>query len=89
MLRWLIDASLRNRFLVLFLAGLAIVAGGWAASRLPIDAVPDITNRQVQINTVVPSLAPEEVEAQVTFPSRRPLPELRARLHSLTVAQRL
>ena len=68
MLRWLIDASLRNRFLVLFLAGLAIVAGGWAASRLPIDAVPDITNRQVQINTVVPSLAPEEVEAQVTFP---------------------
>ena len=68
MLRWLIDASLRNRFLVLFLAGLAIVAGGWAASRLPIDAVPDITNRQVQINTVVLSLAPEEVEAQVTFP---------------------
>jgi heavy metal efflux system protein len=68
MLRWLINASLRNRFLVLFLTALAIVAGGWAGNRLPIDAVPDVTNRQVQINTVVPSLAPEEIEAQVTFP---------------------
>jgi len=68
MLKWVIEASLRNRFLVLFLAALAVVAGVLAATRLPIDAVPDITNRQVQINTVAPSLAPEEVEAQVTFP---------------------
>jgi cobalt-zinc-cadmium resistance protein CzcA len=35
---------------------------------LPIDAVPDITNRQVQINTLQPGLSPEEIEAQVTFP---------------------
>jgi len=45
MLRWLIEASLRNRFLVLLLAALAIIAGGFAVTRLPIDAVPDITNR--------------------------------------------
>src|SRR5260370_25257484 len=67
MLRWLIDGSLRNRYLVFLLVGIAAVAGGLATSSLLIDAVPDITNRQVQINTVVPSLSPEEVEVQVTF----------------------
>ena len=36
--------------------------------RLPSDAVPDITNRQVQVTTVAPALGPEEVERQVTFP---------------------
>lgn len=45
-----------------------IVAGIWSALRLPIDAVPDITNPQVQINTAVSALAPEEIEKLVTFP---------------------
>lgn len=67
MLRWVIAASLHNRFAVLLLATAVAVGGVFAAVRLPIDAVPDITNRQVQINTVVPSLSPEEVEARVTF----------------------
>src|SRR3989338_7781928 len=40
----------------------------WSAIRLPIDAVPDITNIQVQVNTEVPALAPEEIEKLVTFP---------------------
>ena len=39
-----------------------------ALSRLPIDAVPDITNKQVQINTIAPALSPAEIEKQVTFP---------------------
>jgi cobalt-zinc-cadmium resistance protein CzcA len=68
MLRWLIGASLRNPFMVFLLTALGMVLGGWAATRLPIDAVPDITNRQVQINTLQPGLSPEEIEAQVTFP---------------------
>jgi cobalt-zinc-cadmium resistance protein CzcA len=42
--------------------------GVYSALRLPIDAVPDITNVQVQINTAVPALAPEEIEKLVTFP---------------------
>ncbi len=42
--------------------------GVWSAIRLPIDAVPDITNIQVQVNTEVPALAPEEIEKLVTFP---------------------
>ena len=44
------------------------VAGVWSAFRLPIDAVPDITNVQVQINTTVGALAAEEIEKQITFP---------------------
>lgn len=47
---------------------LLIIWGVWSASRLPIDAVPDITNNQVQIITVCPTLAGQEVEQLVTFP---------------------
>ncbi len=47
---------------------LLIVWGFWSASKLPIDAVPDITNNQVQILTVCPTLAGQEVEQLVTFP---------------------
>lgn len=52
-----------------FLATLALAgAGFWAALQVPIDAVPDITHPQIQINTVVPALAPEEVEKLVSRP---------------------
>src|SRR3546814_8106589 len=47
---------------------IAAVIGGWAIGRLPIDAVPDITNNQVQINIAAPALSPELVETQVAFP---------------------
>jgi cobalt-zinc-cadmium resistance protein CzcA len=59
--------SIRNRWLVV-LAGLGIVAlGAWSLIRLPIDAVPDITNKQVQVNTTAFALSPAEIEKQVTF----------------------
>ena len=68
MIHQLLEFSLRQRLLVL-LAALALVATGvWAALRLPIDAVPDVTNAQVQVNTEVPALAPEEIEKLVTYP---------------------
>ena len=47
---------------------LLIIWGGWSATKLPIDAVPDITNNQVQIFTTCPTLAGQEVEQLVTFP---------------------
>ncbi|KAH1711952.1 hypothetical protein KXX25_000413, partial [Aspergillus fumigatus] len=56
------------RWLVLLLTGLAALVGAWALWRLPIDAVPDITNNQVQINIRAPALSPELVEKQVAFP---------------------
>ncbi|MFM8337200.1 MAG: efflux RND transporter permease subunit, partial [Opitutaceae bacterium] len=53
----------------MLLAAVALIAiGAWSAFRLPIDAVPDITNVQVQINTAVPALAPEEIEKLITYP---------------------
>src|SRR5204862_1787750 len=60
--------SLRQRLFVLLAAVGLTLAGLWSALRLPIDAVPDITNVQVQVNTEVPALAPEEIEKLVTFP---------------------
>src|SRR5688572_9381407 len=64
----ILELSLRHRTFVL-LAGFALIgAGVWSALHLPIDAVPDITNVQVQINTTVPALSPEEIERQVSFP---------------------
>lgn len=54
-----------------FLAVTLAVAGAWSALHVPIDAVPDITSPQVQVNTAVPALAPEEVEQLVTVPIER------------------
>jgi heavy metal efflux system protein len=64
----LLEAVMRQRSAVILAVVLLIGAGVWSAARLPIDAVPDITNPQVQINTAVAALAPEEVEKLVTFP---------------------
>jgi heavy metal efflux system protein len=64
----IIGFALRQRVFVAMAAVLLIAAGVWSALRLPIDAVPDITNVQVVINTIVPALSPEEVEKQVSFP---------------------
>lgn len=68
MLNWIIQTSLKNRLLVCVLAGVVIVVGGRSLSLLPIDAFPDTTPVQVQINTSVPALSPEEAEQQVTIP---------------------
>jgi cobalt-zinc-cadmium resistance protein CzcA len=64
----LIAWSLRNRLLVVVLVLLALLFGVRAATRLPIDAVPDVTNVQVQILTDSPGLGPLEVERFVTYP---------------------
>jgi cobalt-zinc-cadmium resistance protein CzcA len=68
MLESVLRFSIRSRYLVIILTLLAAAVGVFAAGRLPIDAVPDITNNQVQINTELSSLGPVEIEKQVTFP---------------------
>ncbi len=68
MLRRLVDFSLANRAIVLIAAVLVIVAGIYALTQLPIDAVPDITNVQVQVLTKAPALGPVEMEQFVTYP---------------------
>ncbi|HEY2147662.1 MAG TPA: CusA/CzcA family heavy metal efflux RND transporter, partial [Pirellulales bacterium] len=67
MLEKLLHFSIKHRWLVVVLTVGASGIGVWSLSRLPIDAVPDITNNQVQINTLVPAFSPEQVERQVTF----------------------
>ena len=68
MLERVLQFSVRNRWLVVLMTIAAAALGVYSLSRLPIDAVPDITNNQVQINTVFPALSPFEIEKQVTFP---------------------
>lgn len=64
----IIHASVYNRGIVLFATAALALAGILSFQALPIDAVPDITNNQVQINTVIDGLAPEEIERGITFP---------------------
>lgn len=68
MLNSIIDFSLRNRTMVLVLVAGVIVAGSWSLQYLDVDAFPDTTPVMVQVNTTAPSLSPEEVERQITFP---------------------
>lgn len=68
MFKILIETAVRFRWAVVFTAALIASYGLYQLSQLPIDAVPDITNRQVQINTIAPALAPGQIERQVTYP---------------------
>lgn len=64
----IIDASVKFRaFIIIFTAAIASF-GLFQLSNLPIDAVPDITNKQVRITTTASSLSPEQIEKQVTYP---------------------
>jgi cobalt-zinc-cadmium resistance protein CzcA len=68
MLNAIIEWSLRNRFLVIIASVLLAGMGLFALPDLPIDAFPDTTPIQVQINTTAPALGPLEIERQITFP---------------------
>jgi cobalt-zinc-cadmium resistance protein CzcA len=68
MLTQLIRFAIAHRWLMLALALALAALGGWSFTKLPIDAVPDITNVQVQINTEAPGYSPLESEQRVTFP---------------------
>lgn len=68
MLEKMIAFSIARRGVMMLLAGLVFILGLWQFQQLPIDAVPDITNVQVQINTEAPGFTPEEVETQITYP---------------------
>lgn len=68
MIHWLIDASLRNRFLVLCLSLALVALGVRALWRTPVDALPDLTENQVIVSADWPGRSPQEVEDQVTYP---------------------
>lgn len=68
MIERIIRFSLKNKLIIGILTLMLVAWGAYNFSSLSIDAVPDITNNQVQIVTVTPSLAPQEVEQLITFP---------------------
>ena len=71
MLDKIITWSLTHRFLVIALTLVLIGSGVYTVLHLPVDAFPDTTPTQVQINTTALSLAPLEIEQQITFPIER------------------
>ncbi len=64
----IIDASLRNRFLVIIATVMIIAAGIWSMKNTPLDAIPDLSDVQVIVFTEYPGQAPQVVEDQVTYP---------------------
>lgn len=67
MIEKLLRFSIQNRYLVLLLTIAVAGFGFYSLQKLPIDAVPDVTNNQIQINTIAEGLSPVEVEKQVTY----------------------
>jgi Cu(I)/Ag(I) efflux system membrane protein CusA/SilA len=68
MINWIISWSLRNRFLVLLATAAIVVAGLWAMNTTPLDAIPDLSDVQVIVQTDFRDQAPDIVEDQVTYP---------------------
>ncbi len=76
MLDKIIAFSIKNKFIIGMMTVGLIVWGSISATKIPIDAVPDITNNQVQIITLCPTLASQEVEQLVTYPIEQSLANL-------------
>lgn len=76
MLDKIIKFSINNKLIIGVFTIALIIWGIWSASRLPVDAVPDITNNQVQVMTITPTLASQEVEQFVTYPIEQSLANL-------------
>ena len=73
MIRSVLGFSVANRYAVILATLITAAFGAWSLARLPIDAVPDVTNNQVQVNAVAPALTPVEIEKQVTVLLERAL----------------
>src|SRR6202163_4485706 len=68
MIARLLSFSVQAHWLVVCLTAIVAAYGSYELTRLPLDALPDITNKQVMINFAAPALGPEDVEKRITFP---------------------
>jgi cobalt-zinc-cadmium resistance protein CzcA len=76
MLDKIIQFSIKNKLVIGVMTIALIIWGVWSASKLPIDALPDVTNNQVQVITQAPTLAAQEVEQFITSPIERSMANL-------------
>jgi heavy metal efflux system protein len=79
MLDSIIKFSIKNKLIIAILTMSMVVWGVWSSTKLPIDALPDITNNQVQILTTSPTLATQEIEKFITYPVEqaiKPIPKI-------------
>ena len=83
----LLDASVRFRWAVIVLTMLIAVYGAFQLSRLPIDAVPDITNKQVQVNVAAPQFSPLDMERLITFPMETALAGIPGLDHTRSISR--
>lgn len=68
MINNIIAFSIKNKLIIIFFTFFLIVGGIWSMTKVPLDAVPDITNNQVQVITQAPNLGTEDIEQFVTYP---------------------
>ena len=83
----LLDAAVRFRWAVLFATLLVAAYGAFQLFRLPIDAVPDITNKQVQVNTAAPAFGPLDMERLITFPMETALAGIPGLDHTRSISR--
>ena len=76
MLNKIIDFSIKNKLIIGLLTIALVIWGIWSAGRLPVDALPDVTNNQVQVITRAPTLAAQEVEQLITYPVEKSMANL-------------
>jgi len=68
MINKIISFSIKNKLIIGLLTLALIIGGIWSITKVPLDAVPDITNNQVQVITQAPNLGTEDIEQFVTYP---------------------
>ena len=68
MINSIISFSIKNKLIIALFTLAIIIAGIWSISKVPLDAVPDITNNQVQVITLSPNLGTEDIERFITYP---------------------
>ncbi len=73
MLNKIIHFSIKNKLIIAVFTIVLIIWGIWSAGKLPVDALPDVTNNQVQVITRAPTLAAQEVEQFITYPVEKSL----------------
>ncbi len=87
LLERVVALSIRFRWAVFALVLLSVAVGVWSFQRLPIDATPDITNVQVQINTEAPGFSPLEAEQRITFPVETAIAGIPGLQHTRSVSR--